>query len=589
MSTERTPSHRDVKGVLRKALSGHLGLHRVTTVQKVFKQNELKRGVIVKDKYAKIAHKFKLLEHAVTVEDNAGDEDNENKLVERTIYRTAFHSIVILMIFFGIGLLALFLIDGDMSFFDIVYFLVITLTTIGYGDVSPSNKYSKLFVCFYTIAGLLLFSTALSGILRYWSQQQEAHYRKEVLDRLNDEEEEEKSDDEEDEEEEDDQDSEGGEEGKIHIDDSDAGTSTPLPSTVANVVKEGAIPDNTTMDSPELPPQVSHYHSLHVPTMIYDMTDSMSTYFIEKLRIPPFAVPIIKDLLRSILHIFLIVSVGTLCFCFLQDDEDANVIDCLYLSITTITTVGYGDVVPTNWYAKLFTIFYASVGTIFTAKCIMKFNHAITNYQKQHRQDIILRSEFSLKSFFDMDTDGDNEVTKEEFLLYKILHMNLVDAEIVARIERQFNAWDVDGSGSLTTADIEIMSNRNNHGKEVRSNLIKVTRGRGIDRSTGNSLVDGFGAGAGGGGEGVSSRRQVKKSYSVGDIPDSRSQRMTPSSRQVLPISEDSESYKFNEEESSGTNRDNIKKTVGFIDVVQSATEPEAQQSIVKVFDQSTS
>lgn len=57
----------------------------------------------------------------------------------------------------------------------------------------------------------------------------------------------------------------------------------------------------------------------------------------------------------------------------------------------------------------------------------------------RHRQDIILQSEFSLKAFFDMDSDGDNEVTKEEFLLYKILHMNLVDAEIVARIERQFN------------------------------------------------------------------------------------------------------------------------------------------------------
>lgn len=48
-----------------------------------------------------------------------------------------------------------------------------------------------------------------------------------------------------------------------------------------------------------------------------------------------------------------------------------------------------------------------------------------------------------------MDSDGDNEVTKEEFLLYKILHMNLVDADIIARIERQFNvsAWTFPDSG----------------------------------------------------------------------------------------------------------------------------------------------
>ena len=61
----------------------------------------------------------------------------------------------------------------------------------------------------------------------------------------------------------------------------------------------------------------------------------------------------------------------------------------------------------------------------------------------RHRQDIILRSEFSLKAFFDMDSDGNNEVTKEEFLLYKILHMNLVDPDVVARIERQFNVSTV--------------------------------------------------------------------------------------------------------------------------------------------------
>ena len=364
-------------GALRKALSGHLGLHRVTTIQKVFKQNELKRGEIVKDKYTKIAVKFKMLEHSVTLEDNAGDEDNENKRVETTIYRTAFQSIVTLMMYFGIGLIALYFIDGEMSFFDIFYFLVITLTTVGYGDVAPSNKFSKLFVCIYTISGLLLFSTAVSGILRYWSQQQEAHYRKRVLDRLSEEEDDmDEDDDMEEQEEDDDKDSEDGEEGKIHIDDD----SNLDPGSGVGVDDMAGA---KSADSPVSPPDTDDHHSLHVPLMIYDMTDNMSKYFVEKLRIPPFAVPIIKDLLKSIFHILLNIAFGTICFYLLQEDDDANIIDCLYLSITTITTVGYGDVVPSTRGAKYFTIFYACVGTLFTAKCIMKFNQAITNYQKQ--------------------------------------------------------------------------------------------------------------------------------------------------------------------------------------------------------------
>ena len=81
----------------------------------------------------------------------------------------------------------MYLLEDKMNFLDMIYFLVITLTTIGYGDISPSNKGSKLFVCLYTLFGLLLFSTALSGLLRYIYQQQEKKFRQEVLNRMNEE------------------------------------------------------------------------------------------------------------------------------------------------------------------------------------------------------------------------------------------------------------------------------------------------------------------------------------------------------------------------------------------------------------------
>jgi len=42
--------------------------------------------------------------------------------------------------------------------------------------------------------------------------------------------------------------------------------------------------------------------------------------------------------------------------------EGWNWIDCLYFSVVTITTVGYGDIAPTTSAGKIFTIFYIIVG-----------------------------------------------------------------------------------------------------------------------------------------------------------------------------------------------------------------------------------
>lgn len=374
------------KGVLRKAMSGHLGLHRITTIQKYFKANEIKRGVEEKDKYAKIARKFKMLEHSVTLEDDHGDEDNENKKVEQTIYYTAFRSIVVLFTYFSLGVLALHFIDGHMSLFDILYFLVVTLTTIGYGDISPSNKYSKIFVSIYTICGLMMFSTALSGMLRYWFQQQEKHYRKQVLDRLSEEDcmNDPHSGKEDEEEDNDDNDSEEGEEGKIHIEGGDGDTHCLDMQAQQQIEMEMGTRRKSTLPF-ALPAGVAGapMSGAAAAAHIYAMTDKVSRYFVEKLKIPPFAVPIIKDLIRSVFLIFVNISLGTLCYYLLQDDAHANFSDAFYLTMSTITTVGYGDVVPSTQGARYFTVFYACVGTLFTANCVLKFNHAITNYHKQ--------------------------------------------------------------------------------------------------------------------------------------------------------------------------------------------------------------
>ncbi|MCD6229420.1 MAG: two pore domain potassium channel family protein [Candidatus Diapherotrites archaeon] len=52
------------------------------------------------------------------------------------------------------------------SWIDSLYFSVTTLTTIGYGDLYPTNDVSKMFTIFYVIGGISLVLYALSSIQR---------------------------------------------------------------------------------------------------------------------------------------------------------------------------------------------------------------------------------------------------------------------------------------------------------------------------------------------------------------------------------------------------------------------------------------
>ena len=58
-------------------------------------------------------------------------------------------------------------IDSSMSaktYIDLVYFSSITLTSIGFGDITPNTHYTKLITAFFGIAGQF-YSVVLVGIL----------------------------------------------------------------------------------------------------------------------------------------------------------------------------------------------------------------------------------------------------------------------------------------------------------------------------------------------------------------------------------------------------------------------------------------
>jgi hypothetical protein len=54
----------------------------------------------------------------------------------------------------------------DWGWVDSLYFSVVTLTSVGYGDLAPSSPGSKLFTVFYIVTGISLLGAALNEIVK---------------------------------------------------------------------------------------------------------------------------------------------------------------------------------------------------------------------------------------------------------------------------------------------------------------------------------------------------------------------------------------------------------------------------------------
>lgn len=64
----------------------------------------------------------------------------------------------------------------DWSWVDAVYFCVVAVTTVGFGDLSPTSDGAKLFTVFYILSGVTIISVWLNERLRHHTKNVAARY-----------------------------------------------------------------------------------------------------------------------------------------------------------------------------------------------------------------------------------------------------------------------------------------------------------------------------------------------------------------------------------------------------------------------------
>ena len=90
-----------------------------------------------------------------------------------------------------------------------------------------------------------------------------------------------------------------------------------------------------------------------------------------------------RDLLITTI---IILMIGTLTYHYV---EGWSVVDSLYFSVVTLTTIGYGDFTPQTDAGKIFTIIYIVVGIGMILSFINTIQHHYTYMRYREKKEIV--------------------------------------------------------------------------------------------------------------------------------------------------------------------------------------------------------
>ncbi|KAF7803200.1 two-pore potassium channel 3 [Senna tora] len=246
---------------------------------------------------------------------------------------------------------------------DALYFCIVTMCTIGYGDITPNSTATKLFSIMFVLVGFGFVDILLSGMVSYVLDLQENHMLETVKGR-----------------------------GEIEKD--------------------------------------------------------ARSYIID----------VKKGRMRIRLKVALALGVVVLCigigFGVMHFVEGLGWLDSFYLSVMSVTTVGYGDQAFKTLPGRIFAAIWLLVSTLAVARAFLYLAEARVDKRHRSMAKWILGQDMTISEFLAADIDNNGFVSKSEYVIYKLKEMGKVSEKDILQIMEKFDRLDAGNCGKITLADL---------------------------------------------------------------------------------------------------------------------------------------
>ncbi|KAM7500637.1 hypothetical protein LguiA_025051 [Lonicera macranthoides] len=245
---------------------------------------------------------------------------------------------------------------------DALYFCIVTMCTIGYGDITPDSTVTKLFSIMFVLVGFGFIDILLSGMVSYMLDLQENYLLKTVK-------------------------GTGGE---------------------------------------------------HEPgSMIIDVK---------------------KGRMRIRMKVALALGVVVLCIgvgvAVMHFVEKLGWLDSFYLSVMSVTTVGYGDRAFTSMPGRIFASIWLLVSTLAVARAFLYLAEARVDKRHRMMAKWVLGQDMTVAQFLAADIDNNGFVSKSEYVIYKLKEMGKVSEKDVLQICKKFDRLDSGNCGKISLSDL---------------------------------------------------------------------------------------------------------------------------------------
>ncbi|KAM1919959.1 hypothetical protein FF1_024431 [Malus domestica] len=365
-STARTPRRRSHPSGYLDVVSSDVILPIIATPNSTSYANLIAN--LNKNKRRKLKHRSHSAPSVFTatkelIQDSLDDPRSAPKSTP-FIVRQAFIGVIVYVIIGIVIILTAGGFKGEATYkpVDALYFIVVTLCTIGYGDIVPDTTATKLFTCFFILVGFGFIDILLNGLVAYICDRQESV----------------------------------------------------LLSTI----------DETKFN--------------HM----------IQTYMIDKEK-GRMRIRIKVGLALGV--VIGCIAIGTIAVHFL---EQMSWVDSFYLSVTSVTTVGYGDFAFQTVAGRCFAIIWLLVSTLAVARAFLYLTELRIDKRNRRIAKWVLQKEITLRDLLAADLDNDGCISKSEFVIYKLKEMGRVAESDILQICKQFDSLEHNNSGKITLVDI---------------------------------------------------------------------------------------------------------------------------------------